>query len=202
MTRNVVWRRTFGLVGLWLLLGACGGTSSDGRVDGVAGAWQTPSGGQGTSAGAGDAGAGADDPIGAASAMNVGLGGSENEPSHGSGHGGNRGHNPGHAGASGETTAGGDAGNDGGAPVDELMIPCDVYAATSVCRNCHLDPPLNDAPMPLLSLQDLQAHADDAYQAVLTGVMPAAGTLSAGETALILAWLEAGAQGVPRETCP
>ncbi len=82
------------------------------------------------------------------------------------------------------------------------MIPCDVYAAYRVCRNCHVNPPINGAPMPLLTLLDLQMFADMEYQAVSTGVMPAAGTLSAQEAELILDWLAAGAKGVPQTQCP
>jgi hypothetical protein len=203
MIRKFVGLRWFGLVGLWFLLGACEGTNADGGVGGTAGTGHpADAGGQGSSAGAGDAGASAGD--GAASAMNVGRGGSDDEPSHGHGHGGNRAQNPGmgRAGASGEASAGGDAGSGGAAPVDEFMIPCDVYAATGVCRNCHRDPATHDAPMALLTLEDLQTYADRASRAIQTGVMPAAGELSEQEAALIVAWLEAGAHGVPTETCP
>jgi len=56
--------------------------------------------------------------------------------------------------------------------------------------------------MPLLTLEDLQTHADDIFEAVRTGVMPLEGTLSGHETALIVNWLKAGAHGVPTEACP
>jgi hypothetical protein len=82
------------------------------------------------------------------------------------------------------------------------MVPCDVYAAYRVCRNCHVDPPLNGAPMPLLTLLDLQTFADAEYEAVSTGVMPATGSLNPAESTLMLGWLASGANGVPLASCP
>jgi len=56
--------------------------------------------------------------------------------------------------------------------------------------------------MSLLTLLDLQTFANAEYQAVSTGVMPAAGTLSPEDATLILDWLIAGAKGVPQTSCP
>lgn len=229
MTRHFVRVRALGLGGLWFLLGACEGTNVDGRPSGSAGTFHAAdAGAQLSDAGGGDSGVSGSDPNSAASAMNVEPGASAGRGSAENGHGGKRGTNPGageggageggasgagasESGASGSGTseggtseggASGHADNGGGAGVREVMIPCEVYEAYSVCRNCHLDPPINGAPMALLTLQDLQFFAGSAYQAVQTGVMPAEGKLTGKERALILAWLADGAQGVPRETCP
>jgi hypothetical protein len=161
-----------------------------------------------SSGGAGNAGASAVGGTSEAGAMDSGTSGRAGEPSFEAGGEGGADlaagmGGAGAAAASGGTTHhGGHSGNAGGAAPTELMIPCDVRTAYGVCRNCHVDPPVGGAPMPLVTLQDLQTFADSTYQAVLTGTMPAAGSLSVREAALILAWLGAGAQGVPRETCP
>lgn len=89
-----------------------------------------------------------------------------------------------------------------GGSEEREMVPCDVYAAYAVCRNCHVDPPRNGAPMPLLSLLDLQTFAKHEYRVISSGEMPAVGMLSADESTLILDWLSAGAQGVPQTRCP
>ena len=223
MIRNAVWLRALGFGGLWLLVGACDGTNSNGTIGGVAGILHTPDAGEPVSfAGAGDSGGSAGDATGAASAMNVGSSAGSDGPSNQNGHGhGGKHSGMGKAGASGTDpsnagtsnagtsnaganggTTGGYTGNGGGAAGSGLMIPCNVYAAYSVCRNCHIDPPIDGAPMPLLTLQDLQSNAGSAYLAIQTGLMPKAGTLAPQDAALILAWLASGAQGVPRETCP
>ncbi len=82
-----------------------------------------------------------------------------------------------------------------------MMVPCDVYAAYRVCRRCHTNPP-SVAPMSLITLLDLQTFAAAEYQAVSTGVMPLAASLSAEDAMLILDWLAAGAKGVPQAECP
>jgi len=208
MTCSFRLARAFYLGGLLSLLAACedasagNGGAAEGGVAGTllaAGA-----GGRVNSAGTGNGGAIARG--GAASseagAIEIGEGGNAGEPH---AEGGKGGAHPvagaGGSGASGGTSNGGSAGG-GGEPVREEMIPCDVYAAYSVCRNCHIDPPIDGAPMPLLTLEDLQIYADATVQAVKTGAMPAAGTLSAREAELILGWLDAGAHGVPEAICP
>lgn len=103
------------------------------------------------------------------------------------------------AGTSGAAAGGGSAG--GGGNAEELMVPCDVYAAYRVCRRCHTNPP-SVAPMSLITLLDLQTFAAAEYQAVSTGVMPLAASLSAEDAMLILDWLAAGAKGVPQAECP
>lgn len=202
MTCNLARARALSFWGGWLLLGACDGMNTERGLGGVAGSLQTAgTGGETSAASAGEAGA--DEAIGAGSALNVAAGGSVEESHAGSGHGAKGGTHSGTggAGASGGTPNG-HVGHGGESAASEVMVPCDVYAAYSVCRNCHIDPPVNGAPMPLLTLEDLQAHAGDIYDAVKTGVMPLDGTLSGHETALILNWLKAGAHGVPAEDCP
>lgn len=79
-----------------------------------------------------------------------------------------------------------------------------MKGAFSVCRNCHVD--FGQAPFSLVTLSDIVPHADDIVVAIggagQPATMPKSGTLSASNKALILAWISAGAQGVPDATCP
>ena len=210
--RRQLWRTL-----VLLLLSSCsvsppvGGDGSPGGVAGAAestaqgGKRHTDAGkqGAGDSGQATQAGSAPDDEWAA------GAGSSTNPGGHG-GHGGHSGlgGTGGTAadvggGGSGPSAGSADNGSAGQAGSEEReMVPCDVYAAYAVCRNCHVDPPLNGAPMPLLSLLDLQTFANNEYRVISSGEMPAVGMLSANESTLILDWLSAGAQGVPRTRCP
>jgi len=96
-----------------------------------------------------------------------------------------------------------DSAGSGGTPTNgELMIPCGVYSASSVCRTCHSDPPVGGAPFPLVTLAEVQANTVSEYFAVATGAMPPAGGLSAQDADLLLDWLLNGAKGVPKANCP
>ncbi|HEY3664520.1 MAG TPA: hypothetical protein VGL19_00925, partial [Polyangiaceae bacterium] len=136
---------------------------------------------------------------GGAAAGTGGKGG--NGGTAGSGAGGSAGH----AGAGNASGAGGSAA--GAGPV--LYVPAssscaagNVQAAMSVCRNCHTDPPINSAPVPLLSYDEIHAEAGNILDKVSSGEMPAAGTLSTANKGLILDWVGAGAIGVPNPACP
>lgn len=115
------------------------------------------------------------------------------------------------AGAAGEAGAGiesggagGFAGNGGaaGAPSDgPLMIPCDVNVIYGICQSCHSNPTLNEAPFPLVTLDDLQATRLAQVGAVSSGAMPKDGALAPADKTRLLAWLTDGAKGVPRASC-
>ena len=196
---------------LGVFLAACSASPpgiTRGVVAGAAGAVETAGAGGSAHAAGGDnaggdnagAGASAGETSHAAGAPDVESGGGPGSIT--AGGGGNAGATQ--AGASGAAASGGKAGESSagsGGVGEESMVPCDVYAAYSVCRNCHVDPPLHGAPMPLLTLLDLQTFAVAEYQAISTGVMPAAGTLSAEDATLILGWLSSGAQGVTPTDC-
>ncbi|MEI9950649.1 MAG: hypothetical protein WDO74_17140 [Pseudomonadota bacterium] len=200
-------RRGFMLGCILSLLGACAGSASPslgGPDGGVAGTLDTIGGDEHLDSVGGRLDPGEVGDAGQGGRAALGAAGSADDEASEAGRGGDGGASA-TAGASGAGAAGADlAGGSGGSAgaVSELMIPCDVYAAYRVCRNCHVNPPINGAPMALLTLLDLQMFADMEYQAVSTGVMPAAGTLSAQEAELILGWLAAGARGVPQAPCP
>ncbi len=60
-----------------------------------------------------------------------------------------------------------------------------------------------DAPFSLVSYQELESQAAAIDGAVSTGQMPKAPySLSAAEQTTLLAWIEAGAHGVPVAACP
>ncbi len=99
----------------------------------------------------------------------------------------------------------GGAVNVAGAPSDPnagLMIPCDVAKTYTVCHNCHTSPPSNGAPFALVTLKDHQDYKNLEIGDVTFGIMPLEGTLSPADRTLMLAWLGAGAMGVPQAACP
>jgi len=214
MTRNFTLLPTcFGGLLVLLALAACSNEASNGGggSSGGAGVETGGAGGRVEAAGAAGDGDGAGDSAGAGAGGAGGAGhpgdaGSAGEPAiagGGSGAGGSSGA-PASAGSSGMAASGGIAGSGGsaggGGQAQELMIPCDVYAAFQVCRYCHGRPP-SVAPMPLLTLLDVQTFAGSAYEAVLTGEMPPEGSLPNEDATLILDWLEDGAEGVPKASC-
>jgi hypothetical protein len=86
-------------------------------------------------------------------------------------------------------------------PASSTCAAGNVQAAMSVCRNCHQDPPINGAPVPLLTYDQIHAEADNIFDKVSTGEMPKEGTLSAASKSLILDWVGNGANGVPNPAC-
>jgi len=195
---------------LGLFLAACSATPpglTRGAEGGAAAALETAGAGgsaNAASANSASAGATAGDASHAAGAPDVESAGSAGSPvTAGGGSGGKSvGADAGRTGAEENGGKAGDSSAGSGGAAEELMVPCDVDAAYSVCRNCHVDPPLNGAPMPLLTLLDLQTNADAEIEAVSTGRMPAAGTLTQAEATRMLGWLITGAKGVPQTDCP
>lgn len=100
---------------------------------------------------------------------------------------------------------------DGGGPALDAgpHLPCEVDAVLKArCQGCHGAPPTQGAPFPLVQQADFLAPyftttvLAAARQAIETGTMPLGGPpLEAGEKAVLLQWLEAGA---PRSAarCP
>jgi len=195
MFLSAPWSR--GLCLFLLGLAACSETdpSPGGAASGGAsGAHSAGASGRAPTAGAGDERAGASGTSDAGAGSDGGSAGSADQPAT---YGGS-------AGSGGAVSTAGTAGEPvtGSGGREELMVPCEVYAAYSVCRNCHTDPPLNNAPMALLTLEDLQAWLNRERNAISNGTMPAQGTLSADDQKRILDWLDAGANGVPKARCP
>ena len=105
-------------------------------------------------------------------------------------------------GVGGSAVGGGGAAGTAGAPYDgPLMIPCDVNVIYGVCQNCHSNPTLNEAPFPLVTLDDMQATRLAQVGAVSSGAMPKDGALAPGDKTRLLAWLSEGANGVPQASC-
>lgn len=110
-------------------------------------------------------------------------------------------------GTAGKAGAGGSSGNGGSAGAAPLLyVPAsstcsagNVLAAFTVCRNCHVAG--GPGPFPLVTLADIKPHAAEIVDAVSSGVMPKAGTLTSTNKSLILAWLP-NAVGVPDPACP
>ncbi len=62
---------------------------------------------------------------------------------------------------------------------------------------------MNDAPFALVSFQTIKSEAAAIDGAVSSGQMPKAPySLSPAEQTTLLAWIEAGANGVPVAKCP
>jgi hypothetical protein len=79
-----------------------------------------------------------------------------------------------------------------------------VKGAFSVCRGCHVDG--GAGPFPLVTLADIVPQADEIVIAIggrgQLATMPKSGTLGNTNKELILAWIAAGAHGVPNASCP
>jgi len=91
------------------------------------------------------------------------------------------------------------------------IIPCDVdKVLTDKCRRCHQDPPLNQAPFPLVSYANTQVLYGTRstfaamHSAITTDFMPLTPPdLTPAEKEIMLTWLCACAQSAPPgTTCP
>lgn len=111
----------------------------------------------------------------------------------------------GSCGGSGGGGSGGEAGA-GAADTCEITvdkageIPCDVFAVLhDNCHSCHTDPPVNGAPIPLLTYADTQAlfrpgkavfqQMYDQLQSEASPRMPLGGTLTDAEQKTLDDWL-------------
>ena len=92
---------------------------------------------------------------------------------------------------------------------DVRTIPCEPRRILqTVCQQCHVDPPKNGAPFPLLDRGDILATRNESTvrEAMIAQVeakrMPAVPvTMSDADRATLLDWLNAGAPDVPPREC-
>ncbi len=107
----------------------------------------------------------------------------------------------------------------------DVPVPwCAAYQVlNTVCQQCHQNPPINGAPIPLLTYADTQAQFfsteftvhEVMYQVVLDDEMPYRGTAADGGAILpkvrpltpqekytLLSWLNQGATNLGGEDCP
>jgi len=87
-------------------------------------------------------------------------------------------------------------------PASSSCSAGNVDTAFSVCRTCHTSPPKNGAPVPFLTYGDVSnADIKPKITAKLSAdAMPPPNsglTISSQDKSRILAWLSAGAVGVP-----
>lgn len=124
-----------------------------------------------------------------------------------------------------DLSAGSGSGDDGGAPggaTGELVPWCDAYKIVNcVCQQCHQNPTLNGAAMPLMTYEDTQAPFPTATSstlvwqkmqtAVASGLMPETGNpsvvpavkpLSSAQRSTLLNWLAQGAHDEGGRDCP
>jgi hypothetical protein len=94
-------------------------------------------------------------------------------------------------------------------PQNSAGLPCDVAAVLAAkCQSCHRSPSIGGAPMPLLSVQDLQRPAVTqpslkVHELALMRIndaarpMPPGGELDAGSRKTLADWLAQGAPAAP-----
>ena len=129
------------------------------------------------------------------------------------GKGGTGGSSAGSGGKAGGGGTGGTSGSAGsaGAPV-ALFVPAsatcvsgNVNAAFTVCRNCHQNPPINGAPVPLITYANIKTESDTISSKLANNLMPPPGsgfTILPADKLLITNWIAAGAIGVTNASCP
>jgi hypothetical protein len=105
-----------------------------------------------------------------------------------------------------------------GSGADEDVTWCQALGVLkSSCQRCHVDPPLNGAPMALLTYEDTQAQwfttefktwermqdavAGEFMPATFVELDPPVMKLSCAEKTTLLGWLEQGAKLVGPENC-
>lgn len=128
----------------------------------------------------------------------------------------------GNAGSATSPEAGSNGGGEGGAGSSAPVSWCAAYKIVScVCQQCHQSPPVNGAPIPLMTYEDTQApfplatSTNRVWQsmerAVASGEMPYIGDadvmppvtpLSDEHRNTLLTWLAEGAHPLGGTTCP
>jgi hypothetical protein len=169
--------------------------SNDGGASGANGDAGRPSGGAAGSAGTSDVGGNGD--VGGGG----GSGGSGGSSTAGTGSGGAAGAAA--TGGSGGAAGAAGAGGFGGArPANSL--PCDVQAVLKArCQPCHQAPPLNGAPMRLLTWSDVYGKADEMYAKLSADEMPPPGApdLSRDQANTLFTYLSLGTPPAGTVTC-
>ena len=117
-------------------------------------------------------------------------------------------------GTGGKAGGGGTSGSAGTAGGTQLFTPASASCAAgnidtlfAVCRNCHSAPTKNGAPISLVTYEQIKVEADGIAYQLSNDLMPPPPptyTISSGDKSKILAWLGAGAIGVPYSNgiCP
>lgn len=127
----------------------------------------------------------------------AGAAGASSSGGSSSSHGGAR--SPGGAGSGGSAAAGGSPGG------SVKSLPCEVRIVLKErCQICHQDPPLNDAPMPLLTWYDVVAKAGDIQDKLDNDEMPPRGQVDLSERQLstLLTYLALGTPSAGNVSCP
>ena len=176
------------------------GSGGDGREAGAAG--EAPTGPWNDGGANGDAGAASGGAAGApgmtdsgGSSVVAGVGSSGDAPAGTAGTAAS-------GGAAGALGAAGASGFGGAGPVNSL--PCEVRAVLKArCQACHQDPPLNGAPMRLLTWSDVYGKADEIYERLSADEMPPPGApdLSQDQASTLFTYLSLGTPAAGNVTC-
>lgn len=107
-------------------------------------------------------------------------------------------------------------GEGGGTAEPQFGLPCEVEQVLEAkCQRCHDDPRQNGAPFPLLTWEDTRrrygtpqvyelmprAIETEYMPLMILGLTPPVESLTQTEKAVLLDWLEGGAEPVPRAGC-
>jgi hypothetical protein len=108
-------------------------------------------------------------------------------------------------GEAGTGPSGGGAGAGAGGSTNAGTLPCNIQAILKArCQTCHKSPPINRAPMALLTYEQVQAYAPLMQAAVEDDKMPPPGAadLSEAQAATLVTYLSFGAPSAGNVTCP
>jgi len=71
-----------------------------------------------------------------------------------------------------------------------LVLPCDVFTALYVCRNCHTNPPVKGVYTSYMTFADIKPNAAQIYAVIKSGTMPwPPYTMSTWQKTTALKWL-------------
>jgi hypothetical protein len=202
--------------------GSMSSAGEPGVEGGAAGSPESEEGGEAgviATAGGGGSGGAIGDGAGAGGASGGSAGKAGGAGAGGSGVAGSGGGGAGGGGAGGGGAGGGGAGGGGagspasaGAAGAPLFVPAsatcaagNVNGAFAVCRNCHGSPTNNGAPVSLVTLKQIADEMGPISGKLTANLMPPPDsnfTITAINKNLILAWINAGAVGVPNASCP
>lgn len=109
------------------------------------------------------------------------------------------------AGSSGNSAESGGAPDGSGGTSPAGTLPCDVRAVLeSRCQTCHRNPPVNLAPMSLLTWEAVHTYADAIQEKLDTDSMPPPGApdLSEAQLSTLLVYVSLGAPSAGNVSCP
>jgi hypothetical protein len=120
--------------------------------------------------------------------------------------GGSSGQGPDAGGAGAMAGAHAEAGAAGAGPgLPYASLPCDVQAALAArCTTCHGTLPVNDAPMSLVTWEDVNAYAQAIQEKIEQDLMPPPGApgLTSGQMTTLVVYASLGAPPALPSTCP